>query len=284
MSAAGALPISVVIPTIGRTELLSDCLESIRSCRPEPAEVLVVDQSTLPAVARTIERFGARRVPCAGRGIPLAVNTGVRAAAEELVAITHDDCTVETDWAAAAAQYAAADADAVVTGMVVAGGDPRLVPSCRERPQPWVFREGASYGALLANNMASQREAYLGFGGFDERFDTVGEDLDFAHRWTRGARTIRYEPAIRVTHHHRRPPGELGRTYREYARGAGLFYSKHLLAGDREVLRPLREDARDYAAALASGARRGRLDPTDHRLGFFPGTIVGLCQGVARFR
>jgi hypothetical protein len=89
---------------------------------------------------------------------------------------------------------------------------------------------------------------------------------------------------MRVEHRHWRPPRELRRTYQDYARGAGIFYAKHLLAGDRGMLGLLRSDARDYVVALATGIRRGRLDPADPALGFLPGTVVGLFQGALRFR
>ena len=42
------LPLSVVIPTIGRCELLRRCLRSVLACTRAADEVIVVDQSGAP--------------------------------------------------------------------------------------------------------------------------------------------------------------------------------------------------------------------------------------------
>jgi len=275
--------ISVVIPTIGRSGLLDGCLASIRAGRDAPAEVLVVDQSGSDLVKQTADAYEARVVPCGGTGIPLAVNAGIRAAGEQLVAVTHDDCVVDRNWVRAAAELAASHPAAIITGRVLPGGDPRFVPACRDRPDPWVFREGASFGAILPNNLAMQRDGFLAVGGFDERFDVVGEDLDMAYRWARGNRTVRYEPSMVVEHRSWRTPLELRRTYQEYARGAGVFYAKHLRAGDLSMMRLLAADGMKWLKAIARAVRTGRWDATEPSLGFVPGTVKGLWQGMRRF-
>ncbi len=100
-----SVPLSVVVPTIGRVAQLETTLQSLVACDPRADEVVVVDQSPGPEIDAVVARFagaGARRVPCAGRGIGLALNVGLRAAGHDQVAVTHDDCTVAGDWIAAA--------------------------------------------------------------------------------------------------------------------------------------------------------------------------------------
>src|SRR3954447_24189055 len=90
------LPVSVVIPTIGRPSQLPSCLESVARCEPRAAETVVVDQSggsEIAEVVREFEHAGARHVRSEGRGVGLARNTGLRAAAHDVVAMTDDDCT-----------------------------------------------------------------------------------------------------------------------------------------------------------------------------------------------
>ena len=49
------VPVSVVIPTVGRTDLLGACLESLVACDPAAAEVILVDQSGGTHVAEVAE-------------------------------------------------------------------------------------------------------------------------------------------------------------------------------------------------------------------------------------
>src|SRR5215471_6223333 len=95
------LPVSVVVPTVGRVDQLRSCLDSLAACEPRPSEVLVVDQSGDPALLALVSDYsaaGARVVPCPGRGVSKGRNLGIREAAHEIVLVTDDDCTVEPDW------------------------------------------------------------------------------------------------------------------------------------------------------------------------------------------
>jgi GT2 family glycosyltransferase len=281
--------VSVVVPTIGRTALLEQCLRSIAACRPRAGEVLVVDQSAGPEVARVIAGIGdarVRRVDCPGRGIPLAVNTGLKAARGPAVAVTHDDCTVAPDWVgAAAAALAAAPAD-IVTGRVSPVGDPEAVPATRDEIAPRAWSDPSDFWAILPNNMIAPREALLALGGFDERFTTAGEDLDLSFRWLYAGGVIRYEPAMRVWHHHWRSPRELRRTYVAYARGCGVFYAKNVRQRRhaRLMLRYVLSDLRHLAAGTRDAIRDRDPHWDDDRLGAMPGLFLGLAYGWRTFR
>jgi glycosyltransferase involved in cell wall biosynthesis len=103
--AAKVVPVSVIVPTIGRTELLRACLVSVLACDPAPDEVVVVDQSGhdgVSQVANDLADHRIRVVRCAGRGIARATNAGIRAACNDAVLVTHDDCTIARDWVSVA--------------------------------------------------------------------------------------------------------------------------------------------------------------------------------------
>jgi GT2 family glycosyltransferase len=228
---------------------------------------------------------GARRVACAGRGIPLAVNAGLRAASCERVAITHDDCTVEPSWAGRAARLLDDDPDAIVTGRVSpAGDDPASVPATREDPEPHVHATPEDFWAVMPANMAVRRDPFLAFGGFDERFDSAGEDLDMSYRWLAAGGVIRYVPELRVWHHDWRSRRQLRRTYVAYARGCGMFYAKHLRSGDRLMLRYVRRDVIELVWGVGALLLRRHRGRADDRLGALPGLPVGLAVGWWRFR
>jgi GT2 family glycosyltransferase len=274
---------SVVVPTVGRSALLRDCLRSILACVPAPAEVIVADQSGGGAVRDLVGELASeavRRVECDGRGTGRAMNCGLAAAGHDLIIVTHDDCVVDAGWVGAAARLAGGSLDLVVTGRVLAGGEPGSVPSTKDDPAPHDYTGERSCGALYPNNMAFDRRAVLGFGAFDERLLYAAEDNDFCYRWLRAGRRLRYEPELVVEHRDWRPPEELVRLYRGYWRWQGVFYAKHLRLRDVWMLRFL---AADLAGALRYAARvavRGRPRWPDPRAGVLRGLPAGLAEGM----
>ena len=279
------IPASVVIPTIGRVPQLRACLESLARCRPPAAEILVVDQSADEAVAELVRRAapGARVIASDERGIGSAVNAGVREAAHELVLVTHDDCTVEESWVATAARLMEGERDLIVSGRVLAAGDPRAVPSTRHATRPHDHTGELNCGALYPNNMAARRSELIAFGGFDERFPNAAEDNDLCYRWLRAGRRLRFEPDLVVWHHDWRSHDELARLYVRYWRAQGRVYAKHLRSGDLTVLRFIAWDLKQGARAGWEAIARGRPRWSDWRRGVLRGLPAGLAIGWREF-
>jgi len=276
-------PVTVAIPTIGRSEPLGRCLASLSASNLPPAEILVVDQSHDPAVAALVADAGdrVRLVPSHGLGVARARNDGLRAAAEAVVLITDDDCTVSPDWVATGSRFARAHPGAILTGRVLAVGDPRAVPSTKDDPHPVDLSAERRGGWLFGNNMVLPRDEVLALGGFDERFgpEEAAEDNEFCYRWLKAGRALRYEPLLVVEHHDWRSPDELERLYVRYARGEGFFYAKQLRRGDLRMLRFVARDLAWGVRGLASGLLRGREPWTDSRRGVFRGLPGGLAAG-----
>ncbi len=234
------LPVSVVIPTIGRAAQLERCLESLAGCDPQPAEILVVDQSCASATADVVARFsalGAKTVRCDGRGISLAMNVGLRAAANRTVLVTHDDCRVDPSWVAVACEFMADDPDGIVTGRVLPLGDPTRVPSVRIDPLPRDYTGELQVSVLSPHNMAVNRDRVLALGGFDENFRQAAEDCDLCYRWLQAGGGLRYEPAMLVWHDDWRDDAELDRLHTYYLYWLAFFYAKHLRRRDPAVIR-----------------------------------------------
>ncbi len=280
-----SVPVSVVVPTIGRVAQLETTLRSLVACDPRADEVVVVDQSPGPEIGAVVARFagaGARRVPCAGRGIGLALNVGLRAAGHDQVAVTHDDCTVAGDWIAAARAQLAVVPDGIVTGAVLPVGDPEAVPSTIDDPEPHDYTGTLHDGALFCNNMTFSRDAVLGLGGFDERLNPAAEDNDLCYRWLRSGAPFRYRPELRVWHHDWRTQEQMRRLWRGYGRGQGLFYAKHLVARDAMMLRYIWRDVRvNVPVVLRALVHRRR--PPDWAGEYLVGLGVGLARGLPMF-
>jgi O-antigen biosynthesis protein len=284
---AGVAPVTVIVPTIGRVELLTNCLVALARCRPAPAEVLVVDQSGDDRIRVAVAEAGVvgRVVPSQPPGISRALNIALAVAAYETVLVTHDDCRVREDWVGVAARLISEAPDRLATGRVLpAGGDPRMVPSTITWLQRREFHGWRAGHVLYPSNMALTAGAATELGGFDERFTTAAEDNDFCYRWLRSGRRVLYEPDLVVWHEDWRTPQQLKRLYAGYWRAQGEFYAKHLRRADTRVLRFALRDLRAGAAALNERIRHKRARWTDPRRGAFIGLPVGLVRGWRAMR
>jgi GT2 family glycosyltransferase len=286
-----ALPVSVVIPTIGRPDELRTTLTSLAACRPRAAEILVVDQSRAPQVAAVVAEFAgvnAGHVESAGRGIALAVNEGLRRATSEIVLGTHDDCSVAEDWIAVAHRVASANPTCILTGRVLPHGEAESVPSTKIDPRPHDFTGEVSCQALYPSNMVLPRSRVRAFGAFDERFETAAEDNDLCYRWLKAGHCLRYEPSLIVWHRDWRTRDELQELHVRYWREQGRFYAKHLRRQDATVARLVLKDMRYVAGVLRMVAlravREGRFSLPDDLRGLVRGLSVGLARGWRDFR
>jgi glycosyltransferase involved in cell wall biosynthesis len=283
------VPVSVVIPTIGRAELLARCLESVAACRPPADEIIVVDQSGKAEVADVVARFGharARLVTCPGRGVSKSRNAGLAAARNDLVLVTDDDCTVEPDWAVTAHRLIPEDGNTIVTGRVLPVGDPSSVPSTIASRTRRDYTGEQRGGLLFGNNMVLPRFAVLAAdGGFDERFgpQEAAEDNEFCYRWLKAGKSLVYEPSLVVHHHDWRTPGQLQELYVRYARGEGFFYAKHLRRGDLRMLRFIARDVYWSLRGLAAAFVKRRRRWTDFRRAILTGMPRGFRDGWREF-
>lgn len=281
----GSVPVSVLVPTIGRPTLLRDCLTSIGACRPRPAEVVIVDQSgtgDTAAVAADHDDLPVRVLPCEGRGYALGLNVGLRAALQDLVLVTNDDCTVREDWIGVAHAAAAAVPGGIVSGMVRPPEDGAPVPSTKTEESPHDYTGEVVLNALYGGNMILPREEVIGIGGFDERpgMRIASEDNDMCYRWLRAGRSLRYEPSMVVWHHDWRSPAELEQRAVEYARGNGVLYAKYLFRGDWSMLRYAGRELGWGLRSLVAAVLRPRPRWQDPRRGILAGLPAGLIAGV----
>lgn len=275
--------VSVLIPTVGRRDLLEQCIRSVLDCDPAPDEVLVVDQSGGDAVAAVTGAIGSplvRRTACDGTGTARAMNVGLAAIRNETVLVTHDDCTVAPEWVGCGTRLASLHPDAIVTGRVLPPDGSPYVPSTKIDEEPHDYTGQVMTGVLYPANMVVRRSLIVAIGGFDERRSLlVAEDNDLCYRWLVDGRPFHYEPELVVWHHDWRTPEELVRTHIAYARAQGGFYAKHLHAGDRRVLPMLRWDLRRGVRTTVRGLLRREPRWQDAYREMTGSLLLGLAKG-----
>ena len=238
------VPVSVVIPTLGRRESLLRCIRAVSTGSATPAEIVLVDQSDDDGlVGACLE--AAAPVPLVAVHKPAGSLSAARNAAlaivgQPLVAVTDDDCEPEPSWLATAT--AALDGEpslVAVCGPVLPLPDPTgmLVPvssrtsatnaTYERTSEPWRVGSG---GNLVART-ASLRTA----GGYDERLGAgspggAGEDVDVLHRLLRQG-PIRYD-AEAVVRHEQKPPAARRATRSSYGRGVGAAVGIWMRGGE----------------------------------------------------
>lgn len=215
------LPVSVVIPTYNRAELLRRTLDSVLAQRVQPLEVIVVDDGSVDDSRAVCEGYGdaVRYIWQENRGLPGARNTGIAAARGEWVALCDsDDLWHPRKLEVQHAATTAAGAEWSVTGFDFVDPDDQPVPgpalgfehvfpifgetgrSAEDHFGRWLSAmqvdidgtmvpvfAGDAFAMLFSGNIALpstalvSRALFARVGGFDEQF-RCAEETEFFHR------------------------------------------------------------------------------------------------------
>jgi glycosyltransferase involved in cell wall biosynthesis/peptidoglycan/xylan/chitin deacetylase (PgdA/CDA1 family)/2-polyprenyl-3-methyl-5-hydroxy-6-metoxy-1,4-benzoquinol methylase len=241
-------PISVVICTRNRHELLARCLTSFADLEYPTCEVIVVDNAPADDATRlTVERFNARYVREDRPGLDWARNRGIAEAQYEIVAFTDDDTAVDRGWLTGIAAGFENQSVMAVTGLVAPmematpaqvlfehvykgmgkGFHGRLFYRNQLRPSQLIAIHAVGVGA----NMAFRRSVFQRIGDFDTALDvgtpaSGGGDLDMFHRVVAAGMPLWYEPRALVWHQHRREIPELRQQLYNDGRSFGVYLQK----------------------------------------------------------
>lgn len=246
-------PISVVVCTRDRPDLLARCLRSLASLEYPTREVIVVDNApTSDATRLEVAAAGVRYVCEPLPGLDRARNRGLGEARHDIVAFTDDDVEVDPRWLNGIARGFADPHVSAVTGMIAPAAletEEQLLFEFRysgmgkgTEPRRWdpvilpPAKLLAAHAIGVGANMAFRRQALERLGGFDTALD-VGMpargagDLDVFHRLLAAGNVIQYEPAALVRHHHRRDGTALEAQHRDNGRAFGVYLLKVLRRG-----------------------------------------------------
>jgi glycosyltransferase involved in cell wall biosynthesis len=241
-------PISVVVCTRDRPDLLRRCLNCLALLDYPDFEVLVIDNASRDAaqVRRITEELGMRYVREAQPGLDWARNCGLAEARHAIVAYTDDDGCADAGWLRGLARAFADPAVDGVTGLVLPleleseaqrlferyggmgkGEERRRFQRQALRPHDLIAAHHVGVGA----NMAFRYKALLALKGFDTALDVGtpaagGGDLDLFHRALVAGLTIQYEPTALIRHQHRREMAGLRRQLYANGRAFGVYLLK----------------------------------------------------------
>ncbi len=256
-------PISVVVCTRDRPELLRGCLESLARLRYPKFEVLVIDNAPSDDATRRcfVETAGddARfRYEREMRpGLSHARNRGLAGSAWSHVAFTDDDVLVDPRWLDGIAQGFARRADvSCVTGLVPSACLDNAAQQYFDRRVSWSAALNAQVYAMesadastplfpfdagsfgTGANFAVDRDVVARIGGFDAALGAGtrsrgSEDLDMFVRVLRAGGALAREPSAIVWHRHRAGVRDLRRQMSDFGVALGAYLTKQLT--DRET-------------------------------------------------
>jgi len=161
-----------------------------------------------------------------------ARNAGAAAASGRVLAFTDDDCEPDPEWVARLRRaFAACD------GTFAAIGGPNLPPPPHDAAAAVVAAApGAPSHVMIDDveaehlpgcNLAVTREAFGRIGGFDARFHTAGDDVDFCWRLRDAGLRLGFAPGAFVWHRRRASITGFLRQQSGYGRAEAMLMRKH---------------------------------------------------------
>jgi GT2 family glycosyltransferase len=231
---------SVVIPTLGRP-ILEQSLYWIAAGSSWPGCLIIVEQGENPAVQGWVSRLQSlgivvKHIRSDQRGRSAGINRGLEQVSTCFVAITDDDCFVETDWLANMARHLRANPEAIITGRVEAAGEDvvlvvtSLTPAVYSRPR-------LKFDSMSGGNLGTSLTVVNKVGLFEEDpCMRTAEDAEWGYRSLRAGVTIHYAPDVCVRHFGWRDMSKRSEQYRTYALSHGGFYGKYIRTGDWFIL------------------------------------------------
>jgi hypothetical protein len=205
------LPISVVIPSYRRPDMLERALRSVFAQEPAPAEVIVVDDASGDDSATRAARLGARVITHElNQGESETRNTGIRAATYPWVALL--DCDdewlpghLEALWAGTATDHVLIGTAALTTGNGLADHRVKGWPGRRPRELRGPAEVGLPENRVTTSSVMVRRDAALAAGGFPRGVTRAG-DLDLWLRMLEQGSAILMPRVTALYHLH---PGQI---------------------------------------------------------------------------
>ncbi|WP_217913900.1 glycosyltransferase family 2 protein [Miltoncostaea marina] len=246
-----------MVATRDRRDSLGRALDELAAL-PERPPVVVVDNGSADGTPGMVaERFPGVTLVELGRNAGAAARTrGALAARTPYVAFSDDDSW----WAPGALARAAEVLDAhprlaVVAARVLVGPEGREDPVCAAMAASPLPRRGGPGPAVLgfvACGAVARRAAYLGVGGFEERFGVGGEEELLAADLAAAGWGLAYVEEV-VAHHHPAPRDDDGAARRRAQARNALWFAW------------LRRPARAAVPATARALRAALTDPAARR-------------------
>ena len=209
-------PVSVVIPTYNREEVLVSTVNQLLALKHPGNEIILVDQSlnhtdkTNQALATMQNTNKIVWMRDAKPSIPKAMNTGLKHSKNEIVLYLDDDIELVSELILEHARIYSDNKVTAVAGRVVQPWE-QMAPSENsfredndEDPDAFLFnsKNEIQIERFMAGNVSFRKSSLLESGGFDENFVKVAYrfEAECAARFINTGNTIQYNPDAVIKH------------------------------------------------------------------------------------
>jgi len=281
--------ITVVIPTIGRP-ILEQCLGAITDGDTLPGRIIVVDQSSSPAIGSLLRPAAAMGIETthlcsAERGRSAGLNRGLERVTSRFAVVTDDDCLADSTWISRLGKHLREHPGRVFTGQVTTAGDERVLGTVLTTKRSIANRPAITFDKLSGGNLGLAIDVVRQVGLFDEDpCVRYSEDGEWAYRALRRHIEIAFVPDVIVCHIGWRKEAQRLEQYRGYAHSHAAFFGKYLRRGDAFMLLRASTHVLRAVRRWISGAIRGdrelAANGRSYALWFFPGLIAGLRSNI----
>ncbi|WDA41810.1 glycosyltransferase [Erythrobacter sp. BLCC-B19] len=213
---AASPPVSVVINTLNRADLLDDAITGVMQLDYPAFELVVVNGPSTDHSEEVLARWQGRikHLRCAEANLSVSRNVGIAAASGDIVAFLDDDAVPHPLWLRYLAKAFADPAVGGAGGFTVDNtgqrwqvrktvcdrfGNAYFPPdSFDERVFNWPGTP--LYPSLLGTNSSFRRDALAAIGGFDHTFAYLLDETDVCLRLVDAGWSVVYEPAALIFH------------------------------------------------------------------------------------
>ena len=201
-------PISVVIPTYGREQVLLDTVTHLLHLNPAPTEIVIVDQTpkheeNIERILKNLQQTGKIRwLRLVEPSITHAMNVGLSEAQHDVVLFLDDDIVPDANLIAAHADAQSRNGCNIVAGQVLQPGEAPLTLEQESGVFRFCSARTQHITEIMGGNFSIKRELALRLGGFDENFVHVAYrfEAEFANRALQAGEKILFEPAASIRH------------------------------------------------------------------------------------
>lgn len=223
---------SVIICTYNGSRTLRRALQSLRRVKWRDFEVLLIDDgSTDEEISRIAEEFReVRFYRLSHRGLSAARNFGARQATGEVLVYLDDDAAADEDWLTWLAVCFQDERIGAAGGPNIAPPSSRLMENtiiCAPGGPAHVLLNDTEAEHLPGCNLAVRKRVWEEVGGFDERYRTAGDDVDFCWRVLEHGHRLQFHPAAMVWHERRRSARAYLRQQAGYGRAEAMLIAHH---------------------------------------------------------
>lgn len=202
---------SLVIVTYERLAATRRCIDAVLASQSRPSRLIIVDNASRPEVRDYLKSVPSEKIWLERNvGLYRALNLGVAATSDELVAFLDCDIVVREGWWEALASEVGGHQSVGLAGSRYLNADGTL-----QEGYPVLSADGW-YGAndedrqeasdcqyIAIGCSVFRRSCWSSVGGFDERYFISHGDIDFCYKLRYEAKVrVRYCPRSSVVHDH----------------------------------------------------------------------------------